>query len=76
VIAVELCQLGERLLGFRACTRDKGDPVISLGAGHGIAGSFWRDAEGASGVVYTTLAVLVEIGELPQEARQGMAYVG
>ena len=42
VIAVELDQLRQRLLGFRAGARDEGDPVISLGAGHGIAGSYWR----------------------------------
>ena len=38
-IAVELCELGQRLLGLGACARDEGDPVISLGRGHGIAGS-------------------------------------
>ena len=39
VIAVELGELGERLLGLGAGARDEGDPVISLGSGHGIAGS-------------------------------------
>ena len=62
VIAVQLCQLRQRLLGLRACARDEGDPVISLGRGHGIAGSCWAlKGAGARKVVYTTLAVLVEI---------------
>ena len=38
VIAIERRQLRQRLLGLRAGARDKGDPVISLGAGHGING--------------------------------------
>ena len=63
VIAVELDQLRQRLLGLRAGARDEGDPVISLGAGHGIAGSFIgaRAGIGCAEVVYTTLAVLVEM---------------
>src|SRR5213079_104090 len=39
VIAVESDQLSKRLLGLRAGTRDEGDPVISFGRSHGIAGS-------------------------------------
>ena len=61
VIAVELDQLRQRLLGLGACARDEGDPVISLGAGHGIAGSFSRAGTGCAGVVYTTLPGLVEM---------------
>jgi hypothetical protein len=30
------------LLGLGACARYEGDPVISLGRGHGIAGSSGR----------------------------------
>ena len=41
-IAVEIDQLGQRLLGLRAGARDKGDAIISLGAGHGMTGSLWR----------------------------------
>ena len=56
-IAVELGQLRQRLLGLGAGARDKGDPVISLGRGHGIASSCRRRTEsGAREVVYTTLA--------------------
>src|SRR6266446_4277210 len=62
VVAVEPDQVGKRLLGLRAGTRDEGDPVISLGRSHGIAGSsFGARAIGCAEVVYTTLAVLVEI---------------
>src|SRR5712671_2304693 len=42
VIAIELYQLCKRLLGLRDGARDEGDPVISLRASHGIAGSYWR----------------------------------
>ena len=36
VIAVKSGQLRQRRLRLRACTRNEGDPVISLGAGHRI----------------------------------------
>ncbi len=39
MIAVELDELRQRLLGLRDSARDKRDPVVSLGAGHGFAGS-------------------------------------
>ncbi len=42
VIAVQLRQLRQRRLRLRAWARDEGDPVISLGAGHGISGSSRR----------------------------------
>src|SRR6267378_5604695 len=62
VIAVKPYQLCKRLLGLRDGARDEGDPVISLRAGHGIAGSYWRwNRIGCAEVVYTTLAALVEM---------------
>ena len=66
VIAVERRQLRQRLLGLGAGARDEGDPVISLGAGHGISGLMLalKDRRCAE-VVYTTLAGLVEIGQPP-----------
>jgi hypothetical protein len=61
VIAIQLCELRERLLGLGACARDEGDPVISLGRGHGIDRLIWAlTGAAARKVVYTTLAVLVE----------------
>jgi hypothetical protein len=36
VIAVEPGQLRQRRLRLGACARNEGDPVISLGAGHGV----------------------------------------
>ena len=64
VIAVKPRQLRQRLLGFRAGARDEGDPVISLGRGHGISRAHAGAREIGCGakVVYTTWAVLVEIG--------------
>jgi hypothetical protein len=61
VISVQPGQQRQRLLGLRPWARDEGDPVVSLGRGHGIAGSYGRDREGGAEVVYTTLAALVEI---------------
>ncbi len=42
VVAVKRGELRKRLLGLGARARDEGDPFISLGRGHGIAGSCWR----------------------------------
>ena len=41
VIAVEPDQLRPGVLGFRDGARDKGDPVVALGAGHGGRGLVW-----------------------------------
>jgi hypothetical protein len=53
------------MLGLVAATRDKGDPVISLGAGHGIARSHLREGSRRAGVVYTRSAVFVETAAGP-----------
>jgi hypothetical protein len=52
-------------LRFGTGARDEGDPVISLGAVHWIAGLILAlmGAGFPRKVVYTTLAVLVEIGQ-------------
>jgi hypothetical protein len=56
VIAVTPCQLRQRVLGFRARARDKGDAVVLLGRGHGS-----RAHDGAKArVVYTIFPALVE----------------
>ena len=63
-IAIEYCQLRKRLLGLHAGARDEGDPFISLRRGHGIASSYrCKSGSGCAGVVYTTLAGLVEVTE-------------
>src|SRR5260370_461016 len=74
VVAVKLDQLRQRLLGLGACARDEGDPVISLGTGHGIASSYWRErrrgAPGSSIRPWPCLSRwLVRKRELANEAR-------
>src|ERR1700682_889742 len=44
VIAVEIDELRQRSLRLGAGARHERDPVISLGAGHGIADSSWRES--------------------------------
>src|ERR1700677_1110006 len=74
VIAIEFGELGECLLGLGACACDHGDPGLSLGGGHGIAGSSGAlKGTGARKVVYTTLAGLVEIANSREVAGSGAA---
>jgi hypothetical protein len=60
VITISRDKLRKRRLGFGAGTGDKGDPIISLWLAH-EHGSHWRGKAVPPWVVYTTLAVLVEI---------------
>src|SRR5215212_3409788 len=69
VVAVELCQFRQCLLGFRPGARDKGDPAIALRTGHG-AGSYWSFWRRGTDVVYTALAVLVE--DTPRARRMSL----
>src|SRR5579859_178742 len=61
LVAIERHELRQRRLRLHIGARDEGDPVISLGDGHGIAGLISKEGSGYGKVVYTTLPVLVEM---------------